>query len=171
MIDRRHNSDMSLPPAGWFTDPENPLVQRWWDGAAWSDFRQPFPQPAPPPAHIEQAVAAPVANPAPEAFASSSRTEYRQGQRTVKPKSPALALIVSFFITGAGLILIGEVAKGVIFLIGQILSIGLLTYVINSGQAQFTWPALFGIVGFWIAGMVEAYKGAQRWNAEHGIVS
>ena len=162
---------MSLPPAGWFTDPENPLVQRWWDGAAWSDFRQPVPLPAPTPPQPELIAAAPVPTPAPGTFASPSRTEYRQGQPTVKPKSPALALIVSFFITGAGLILIGQVAKGVIFLVAQWLSVGLFIYAENSGTAHFLWPALGGIVGFWIAGMVEAYKGAQRWNAEHGIVS
>ncbi|MFF2773071.1 DUF2510 domain-containing protein, partial [Streptomyces bacillaris] len=29
-------SNPSLPPAGWYPNPENPSELRWWDGAAWS---------------------------------------------------------------------------------------------------------------------------------------
>ncbi|MFC8966220.1 DUF2510 domain-containing protein [Streptomyces sp. NPDC057094] len=40
------------PPPGWYRDPSYPLVERWWDGAAWTDHRrtpetvqQPLPAP------------------------------------------------------------------------------------------------------------------------------
>ncbi len=26
-----------LPPAGWYSDPHNPVDYRWWDGSAWTD--------------------------------------------------------------------------------------------------------------------------------------
>lgn len=28
------------PPPGWYRDPSYPLVERWWDGAAWTDHRR-----------------------------------------------------------------------------------------------------------------------------------
>ncbi|MFD7998077.1 DUF2510 domain-containing protein [Streptomyces mirabilis] len=32
---------MSLtPPPGWYRDPSYPLVERWWDGTAWTDHRR-----------------------------------------------------------------------------------------------------------------------------------
>ena len=30
-------SDAPMPPAGWYPDPDNATVQRYWDGAAWTD--------------------------------------------------------------------------------------------------------------------------------------
>jgi len=32
---------MSLPPAGWFDDPERPDTYRYWDGSEWTDHRAP----------------------------------------------------------------------------------------------------------------------------------
>ena len=34
------------PPAGWFTSPDDDLLQRWWDGAAWTSFTRPVRPPA-----------------------------------------------------------------------------------------------------------------------------
>ena len=28
---------MSAPPAGWYPDPQNPYLQRWWNGSAWTE--------------------------------------------------------------------------------------------------------------------------------------
>ena len=164
---------MTLPAAGWFTDPENPSLQRWWDGAAWTEFRQPLPVVEPPaPAYPLPQQPTPVSYAASPAYVPEPSDP---GVRApaVKAKSPALALILSFFITGAGLIVNGQVLKGVSFLIGQIICFALL-FPIAQGQGGIgflAWPAMIGLVGFWIAGMVEGYKGAQRWNAEHGIIS
>lgn len=29
------------PPPGWYRDPSYPLVERWWDGTAWTEHRRP----------------------------------------------------------------------------------------------------------------------------------
>ncbi|MEU0782460.1 DUF2510 domain-containing protein [Streptomyces sp. NPDC006173] len=29
------------PPPGWYRDPSYPLVERWWDGSAWTEHRRP----------------------------------------------------------------------------------------------------------------------------------
>ncbi|MEO8529131.1 MAG: DUF4190 domain-containing protein [Pseudolysinimonas sp.] len=33
-------ADSSTPQAGWYTDPENPAAERWWNGASWSESRR-----------------------------------------------------------------------------------------------------------------------------------
>ena len=30
-----------LPPAGWYPDPADPSLVRWFDGTQWTDFRNP----------------------------------------------------------------------------------------------------------------------------------
>jgi hypothetical protein len=30
-----------VPPAGWYADPGNPFLYRWWDGAAWTQHTAP----------------------------------------------------------------------------------------------------------------------------------
>jgi hypothetical protein len=37
----------SSPPAGWYPDPAEPSVIRWWDGSAWTHHLQPAPQASP----------------------------------------------------------------------------------------------------------------------------
>lgn len=34
-------------PPGWYADPDNPSVHRWWNGSAWTEARQPAPGAAP----------------------------------------------------------------------------------------------------------------------------
>jgi TM2 domain-containing membrane protein YozV len=55
----------------------------------------------------------------------------------------------------------GDVGKGVGILLGYVISIPLC----------FVGIGFLGVLGFWIWGMVDGYKGAQRWNLRHGIVS
>ena len=83
------------------------------------------------------------------------------GAMMVAPKNPAVSLIVSFFIPGVGSMINGDVGTGIAILI---------LYIVG-------WVLLVGLIGIpvaiaaWIWGMVDAYRGAQRWNARHGIIS
>jgi TM2 domain-containing membrane protein YozV len=79
----------------------------------------------------------------------------------VAAKSPAVALLVSFFIPGVGSVMNGEVGKGIGILVGYVFSLLLALVFIG----------IIGVFGFWIWGMVDAYQGAQKWNARHGILS
>jgi hypothetical protein len=56
-------TDTSLPAAGWYADPANPLTARWWTGVGWSEHVQAIPPVAAP----APAAPAPVAPRAPAA--------------------------------------------------------------------------------------------------------
>lgn len=79
----------------------------------------------------------------------------------VAPKNPGLALLVSFFFPGVGSMMNGDAGKGIGILIGYLVSWFLVIVFVG----------LLGVLGFWVWGMVDAYRGAQKWNARHGIIS
>lgn len=79
----------------------------------------------------------------------------------VAPKSPGVALLCSFLLPGLGSMMNGETGKGIGILVGWIFSLLLTVLFIG----------FFGMLGFWIWGMVDAHQGAVRWNAARGIVS
>ncbi len=83
------------------------------------------------------------------------------GYPVIAPKNPAVSLILSFFLPGLGTIVNGDVGKGVGILLGYLFSYVLMFILIGF----LTAPA------FWIWGMIDAYQGAQSWNARHGIIS
>jgi len=76
-------------------------------------------------------------------------------------KSPGLAAVLSFFICGLGQIYNGQIVKGLIFLVAYLIS----------------WWMMYIIVGFittpilWIWGIVDAYRVAQKINAQVGGVA
>jgi predicted lipid-binding transport protein (Tim44 family) len=41
--------NQELPPADWYPDPEQPGMQRYWDGRDWTEHRAPIAPPAPQP--------------------------------------------------------------------------------------------------------------------------
>ena len=47
----------AIPSAGWYEDPDHPGVERYWDGAAWTDDVRPPPTSAPPPPAAEKSSA------------------------------------------------------------------------------------------------------------------
>ncbi len=71
-------------------------------------------------------------------------------------KNPTVAVILSFFFMGLGQIYNGEIGKGILFMIGYVVSIALMLVIIGF----VTTPAL------WIWGMIDANKSANRINAE-----
>jgi TM2 domain-containing membrane protein YozV len=83
------------------------------------------------------------------------------GGMVVAPKSPAVSLIVSFFLPGVGSMVNGDVGIGVVILAIFLVGIPLSFLIIGIPM----------ILGAWIWGMVDAYTGARRWNARHGIIS
>jgi TM2 domain-containing membrane protein YozV len=84
-----------------------------------------------------------------------------QAPLQVAPKSPALALLASFFIPGLGSMMNGEAGKGIGILVGYVISLVLMIVLVG----------VIGVLAFWVWGMVDAYQGAQRWNLRHGILS
>jgi TM2 domain-containing membrane protein YozV len=83
------------------------------------------------------------------------------GYHRVEPKNPGLSLLASFFIPGLGTMLNGETGKGIGILAGYFVALLLSLVLIG----------IPFVIGLWIWGMVDAYSGAQKWNARHGILS
>jgi TM2 domain-containing membrane protein YozV len=80
----------------------------------------------------------------------------------VLPKNPGIALLISFFLPGAGSMYAGKNNPGIAILIGYFVSyLFILLFFIG----------LIGVLGFWIWGMIDAYQAAQAWNRERGIES
>src|SRR5438552_16867117 len=123
-----------------------------WNGRAW------IPNPKQP-ANLAVACSAPVAQPYPP-MAYPTTAGY-----AVAPKSPSVSLIVSLFIPGVGSMINGDTGIGITILLLWLLAIALDVTVIGLivgvplGIAMFVW------------GLIDAYQGARRWNARHGIIS
>jgi len=88
---------------------------------------------------------------------------YAPGQPVfaVAPKSPAVSLIISLFLPGVGSMVNGDTQTGVIILVVYLVGI----------FASFFLIGIPVMLGAWIWGMIDAYQGAQRWNARYGIRS
>ena len=97
----------------------------------------------------------------PTAIPGYMTSSAQPGLMVVAPKSPALSLIVSFFIPGVGSMINGDVGTGVAILVLYVVGI----------VASFILIGIPLAIGAWIWGLVDAYQGAQRWNARHGILS
>ena len=82
--------------------------------------------------------------------------------QVVAPKNPAVNAIVGLFFPGVGNMLGGRTGKGVALLLTT-----LLAYISIVVAIGLIWvPVMHFIVG-----PVTAYRDAQKWNADHGIVS
>jgi TM2 domain-containing membrane protein YozV len=138
--------------ADWYADPTDPTLMRYWDGTAWTQHTAPATQgTSVVPVQPTSVVPAPTRN-----LVAPGAPTY-----AVAPKNPGLSLLVSFFIPGVGSMMNGDVGKGIGILIGYIVSAILTLFIIG----------IFGLLGFWIWGMVDAYTGAKKWNLAHGIIS
>ena len=74
-------------------------------------------------------------------------------------RRPILAAILSLFLSGLGQIYNGEVTKGLVFIVVQIINAALTTVLIGF--------VLMPIVGLWAT--IDAYLVAKRNNARTGI--
>lgn len=164
---------------GWYGQPDG--GERFWTGSQWSDQVRPrrAAPPPPPPGQVSSAVSVPArwdgaTDPrwamapvpaAPTASLASPQLAYTQqgyvAVTQVAPKSPALALLGSFFVPGLGQLMNGAAGKGVLMFVAYVISLVLILAFIG----LFLAPAV------WIWSMVDAYGGAQQWNARHGILS
>jgi len=69
-------------------------------------------------------------------------------------KNAGLAAVLSFFFAGLGQIYNGQIGKGILFIIIQAINV-------------FLWSVFIGFITypiFWIWGMVDAYKTANKIN-------
>lgn len=168
---------MSNP--GWYADPSGvPGQSRFWDGQQWTNGVSQGPPPLPgqgapvgaPPAQTPQGRPVPAWGQGysnqPFGLAqgvSQQAAGWGPGyaQPTVVAKSPAVSVLLSFFLPGVGSMINGEVGIGVVILVSYIVSYILILALIGI--------LLVPIV--WICGMVHAYSTAKSWNAAHGIIS
>ena len=155
-------------PGGWSRDGSQPGGAGQpdpWRGEAvpppWSPQQQ-YQQPnvGPPAGYGQPGYGQPGPSPHP-GYQVSPYAQAPYGQPVVAPKSPGISLLASFFVPGLGTMINGEVGKGVGILVG---------YVVSLLLAWLLLPILV-MLGLWVWGMADAYQGAQRWNARHGIVS
>jgi TM2 domain-containing membrane protein YozV len=130
-------------PAGWYPTPDG--RQRYWDGEAWTE-------------HSAPGVAGAPTSPAMHLPYQAVHPAYRY---QVEPKNPGLALLASFFIPGLGSMIVGRAGIGAAILVGYLIAV----------VFSFILIGLPFVLGFWIWGMIDAYTGAQSWNARHGIIS
>ena len=178
----------SQAQAGWYGQPDG--TERFWTGTQWSDqVRQrpiaPIASTPPPLSSPEPAASSELSAPSPYAQTGSPvRSEAlvpvqhapmgtqanpqlaytQQGYvavTQVAPKSPGLALLASFFVPGLGQLINGQAGKGIVMFLLYAFSFVLMFLLIGF----LTAPAV------WIWSMVDAYRGAQQWNARHGILS
>jgi TM2 domain-containing membrane protein YozV len=88
-------------------------------------------------------------------YHSKTRITMNNQQNVGPAKNPGLAAILCFFFTGLGQIYNGQIGKGIAFIIIQAINIVLMFILIGF----ITYPI------FWIFGMYDAYKTAEKINA------
>jgi TM2 domain-containing membrane protein YozV len=166
--------DTTAPP-GWYGQQDG--SERFWTGSQWSDQVRPRGAAPPPLGQLGPVVSVPApwngATEPSRALAPAARTGSLSSPRLaytqqgyvavtqVAPKSPALALLGSFFVPGLGQLMNGAAGKGVLMFLAYVISLVLILAFIG----LFLAPAV------WIWSMVDAYGGARQWNATHGILS
>jgi TM2 domain-containing membrane protein YozV len=130
----------------------SPDGQWIWNGTAW------VPNPAAPPSML-----VPYSPPAPMPYAQMAYPS--SSGYAIAPKNPAVSLIVSFFLPGVGSMINGDVGIGL-----TILLLWILGFILDVTFFGLIVGVPLGI-GMFVWGLIDAYQGAQRWNARHGIIS
>lgn len=81
------------------------------------------------------------------------------GERRSMMRSPVLAAVLSLIFSGLGQIYNGQITKGVVFIVVQLINAALTTILIGF--------VLMPIVGLWA--MIDAYLVARRNNERYGF--
>ena len=94
----------------------------------------------------------------------------------IAPKQPIVHLLASIFIPGLGTILAGRKRRGALILCGFFLSYLGTAALLFVGSFLFhaAWLFMLGwlvVFSVWIFAIVDAYRSAQAWNRERGIMS
>lgn len=154
--------------AGWYPDPSDSTIQRYWDGTFWTEHVAPGAYGAQESTEVAVQPVQGYQSAPPNSSAQGYAGAYATQGAVVAPKNPAISALVSFFIPGVGSIINGDTNAGVIILVSWLVSnaIAWLLTIVLIGFLLL--PIPFGI---WIYGMVHAYQGAVKWNAERGIIS
>jgi len=76
-------------------------------------------------------------------------------QRMTSAKNPGLAAVLSFFFSGLGQIYNGQILKGLLFMVVQVVNFVLSFVVIG----------LFTGFAVWVWAIVDAYSSAEKINA------
>jgi TM2 domain-containing membrane protein YozV len=102
----------------------------------------------------------------------------------VAQKSSGVAVVLSFFLCGLGQIYTGQIFKGLLMMIAYpaLLVFGYVTFVVGflvvagspkpeeaavgGGAALLGFLCLIAAAALWIFGLVNAYRGAEKYNRE-----
>ncbi|WP_062208181.1 DUF2510 domain-containing protein [Demequina oxidasica] len=84
-------SDVASPRSGWYLDPENQELQRYWDGAAWTTRTAPAPGITPVTAAEHQAAGSATSSMTTEAVAPAAATAATAATAPSEPPAPAQA--------------------------------------------------------------------------------
>jgi TM2 domain-containing membrane protein YozV len=133
-------SGMNIAP-GYYQDGQGAM--RWWDGQQWTPQVQ-LQQSGPPPLTENQLT-----------VARNGKPQLPQGY--VSAKNPGVAVLLSFFLPGAGNLYAGSTAAGVVLLICWFVS------------WLFMLVAIPAFLIVWIVGMPTAYGAAVKFNQRNGI--
>lgn len=162
-------------PPGWYPDPSGNGGQSYWDGRAWQSAAPSTANWGATPGQVEyghhaQAPAAasygaPASYGVPQGYGQP--VPYQQPRyppqpyvAMVSPKSPGIALLLSFFWPGAGHLYIeGPTTRAILLMVGTFVSICLLIVFIG-------FLTLLGLV-IWT--MIESYGLAKQWNVARGF--
>ena len=160
-------------PPGWYPDPAANGGQRYWDGRAWQQSAPAAPAAptapggwgAPPPA-APQSYGQPTGYAQqPTAYGQAPAPYGHPGQvapytQMVSPKSPGIAVLISFFWPGAGHLYVeGPTTRAILLMIGTFVGLCLTLVLVG---------ALL-LLGLAIYTMIDAHKLAQNWNVARGF--
>lgn len=107
-------------PPGWYADPSDPTVERWWDGTAYHGSRAAAGPASAPPAQ-------PPVQPGTAYGAVSAASSVPAYGSAISPKSRTVASILGFFLGGLGVdrFYLGNIGMGVAKLLVGWLTLGI----------------------------------------------